>query len=335
MVNRPNQYPLYPRPPLRFRRYIILSTLFLCTLFVWYCRLSNDAIPIGPPPPPPPPPPPLVNSDETCRGRSLLVTGLPRSGTTVTGYLSSLLDHQWMVHEPSNPSNINGVLGGRFRPSANAFPFGDSQFPDVSSWDDSKPATLYYDAILETFCSAPDDDGETLVVIKDPTFLSSAEWLIQDYGVGHALVMIRHPAAVVASWKALGWEGGSVPRLATLYNDMMSDYVVPLWMSYRDSPRWLFLRHEDLCRDPIGVTLRIHQVLLSESVDSLTVLKERALPYTRAPTTSTGRHQYHAVHMDTAAQVGVWKEELTTLEVNSIRIRTAPVWHHFYTEEDW
>ena len=301
-----------------------------------------------------------------CVSRSLLVTGLPRSGTTVMGYMASLLDHQTMIHEPSNPSNRLHLLGGRFLPMANDFPFGDGQFPDVASWSDPEPAARYFDAIFTEFCppSSSRDTSEggggdspqmPSIIIKDPTFLSSAEWLVHSYGVGKALVMIRHPAAVVASWKALEWEGGNIVRLSHLYVDMMTQYVLPLWDRYGGSllsvrenvdgggggncgRRWIFLRHEDFCIDPVGITIRLQEALampdqLGPSTHQQIV--SRISSYIYAPSPNDGRHQYHAVHMETASQIDVWKAELSPFEVSIIRAGTEAVWKYFYAAEDW
>lgn len=269
------------------------------------------------------------------------------------GYMASLLEHQWMVHEPANPSNLGHLLGGRFLPSAHDFPFGDGQFPDVASWADSAPAERYFDAIFSTFC---DEDTSSTVTIKDPTFLSSAEWLVQTYGVGKALVMIRHPAAVVASWKALGWENGNVVQLAHLYTAMMTEHVLPLWARYGGEGgmirsmrgqqpdkegcgrRWLFLRHEDFCADPVGVAIQLQEAIAMPEPLGPATLRElvaRISTYTYAPDEAKGRHRYHSVHMDTASQLGVWKAELSPFEVEIVRTGTESVWPLFYTPEDW
>ena len=307
---------------------------------------------------------PRHDACDTCLRRSIFVTGLPRSGTTVMGYMASLLDHQWMVHEPANPSNRNVALGGRVTPSKHGFPFGEEQFPDVASWpDDGRAAERYFDAFIAAFCQTSVDQ----VVCKDPTFLSSAEWFVEDYGVGRALVMIRHPAAVVASWKALGWEDGNIVRLTQLYATLMTKYLLPLWWRYGGDEdamilpserlgtshparthgpqgedgcgrRWLFLRLEDFCRDPVGVTVRLQETMARpESLDPywLQELSARVQAFIHAPTEATGRHQYHAVRMDTAAQIDVWKEELTRFEVDIVKTGTQPIWSMFYGADEW
>jgi len=115
----------------------------------------------------------------------------------------------------------------------------------------------------------------------------------------------------------------------------MREYIVPLYR--RRKHEWVFLRHEDFCRDPEGVTLQIQKLIkidrinMEESKDDiLESIQEFIFP--AKPTTA---HEFHSVRMNSKEMIYNWKKELTEIQINIIKYQTKEMWSLFYGEEDW
>ena len=130
----------------------------------------------------------------------------------------------------------------------------------------------------------------THVVLKDPIGVLLTEYLAERYGVS-PVVMVRHPAAVAASYKRLGWPVRlealrGQPELVERYfpdqDDLRStgnvvEDAARLWRALHvvmsdqldRNPEWTVLRHEDLNGSPVETLKRLYDSLglpWSESV---------------------------------------------------------------------
>jgi hypothetical protein len=196
-------------------------------------------------------------------------------------------------------------------------------------------------------------------VIKDPIALMSAAWLAQTFDI-RVIVMIRHPAAVIASMKRLGW--GEYPgRWALPQSRLMRDLLAPYkeemealerrpcdpiehnalhWKimhhvidHYRNKEQnWMFLRHEDIATDPVRYFPEIYKklglTLSDEAVDTI-----REFSSDRNPTQSQGREKL--LQLNSRAASNTWKQLLTRKEVARIRELVEDVSCKFYADEDW
>lgn len=155
--------------------------------------------------------------------RWVLVTGVPRSGTTFVGRVLATSVRCDYVHEPFNPQV--GLPSVR-----RLFPYAP---PGSSELDDELSRLMRYDVRLRTATFPQDSLGRRVVkrivgsrgpfylrlaklnpltetaVMKDPHAILLAPLLVQRFGF-RAVGVVRHPVAVVASFKARGWS----PRAA-------------------------------------------------------------------------------------------------------------------------
>mmetsp|Transcript_1577 Transcript_1577/g.5557 ORF Transcript_1577/g.5557 Transcript_1577/m.5557 type:complete len:362 (+) Transcript_1577:175-1260(+) len=270
-----------------------------------------------------------------CSSRSLLVTGLPRSGTTIMGTVTSVLERVMMIHEPGNPSNASGhrCPGTRFVPVDFGFPFSH-QFTDIVAEGErmTMRSEEYFDSMFSMCCNAA---GTSQVVVKDPTIANNAPWMHERYGT-KVVVMIRHPAALINSWKSLGWGKAGIDSLIKRYLNWMTGYILPGWDKYQGDDNWLFLRHEEFCLDPVGITLMVHEFMGENwfTEEDRRLIEEKVPEYT-SPENKKARHGYHVVVLDAAQQIVNWKNELLPHEVEMIRRDTEPIWRLFYDDDDW
>lgn len=197
-------------------------------------------------------------------------------------------------------------------------------------------------------------------LIKDPIAFFSAEWLAAEFGCD-VVVTIRHPAAFVASVTGLGWMrpftdfseqpllmngplaafAGDVARFTTpaaVAADVVGAAILQWRMTHAMAqgyqtrhPEWLFVRHEDLSRDPVAGFERVYAHL--------------KLPFTEGiraqiAAFSSGENPVDTarpmdVRRNSAANLAKWKQKLAPEVIDRVRRETAPEAAGWYGDADW
>jgi hypothetical protein len=178
-------------------------------------------------------------------------------------------------------------------------------------------------------------------LLKDPIAVFSAEWLA-DRLDADVVVTIRHPAGFASSLARLGW----THRFEQLADQplLLRDHLGPfaaeirahaerprpvleqaalLWraiyatvLRYQERhPDWLFVRHEDAVRNPLGV----YEALYDRLGLQLTGAARRAI-----------REQ-----TDGGDPGDVWRTRLSAQELAWLRAATADVSPAFYADDEW
>ena len=198
------------------------------------------------------------------------------------------------------------------------------------------------------------------MIVKDPIALFSADWIARRFGA-RVVVLVRHPAGFVASMRAAGFvmnfqafrrqpslmEGRLAPfadeiRAAAEPSPSIEANTL-LWrilhhhiaLLAEEHPDWIFVRHEDLSRDPMGAFPPLFAAL--------------GLPYTQgvadglAQFTSDqpalGRFSIFGTRRRTMrsseASIHAFRSRLAPDEIATIRRLAAPLWERFYEAGDW
>ena len=196
-------------------------------------------------------------------------------------------------------------------------------------------------------------------LLKDPIALFSSEWICERFGA-KVVVMIRHPAAFVSSIKRLNWrfhfrgwlEQPLLLRdwLGAFHADMsrfsgddadVIDQAIVMWNAMHHviarlrerHPEWIFVRHEDLARDPGGGFSNLYE-RLDLGWDERTA--DKVLRYSRPTKPSeVPRWQHASVRRDSAGTVRTWRSRLSSAEIARVRASTSEIASQFYGEEDW
>jgi len=191
----------------------------------------------------------------------------------------------------------------------------------------------------------------TCPVLKDPTALFALEWIGENFNAKMVLV-IRHPAAFVASTKIAHWDffvkeflkqpkliQNHFPDYANEMNDLARNKKPPIqnnvlaWrllhkriLQYRDRHRdWYFVKHEDLSVNPVAEFKRLYEFLDIPFDDKV---------ISRIDTfTKSKRDTYY--QRDSKKNIHSWKNRLTRREIEYVRSNTRDVWPEFYTNNDW
>lgn len=193
-------------------------------------------------------------------------------------------------------------------------------------------------------------------LMRDPQAFFSAEWLARRFSFD-VLVLIRHPAAFVASFKSLHWEHpfdhflkqpllmrdylcpfeGEIRDFAERRQDVV-DQAILLWrlihsviLRYQKThPEWTFARHRDLSSNP---------------VDKFRGIFERLdLPYGAREEINTrhycmaesqqDRYVWNDVVRNSAQNLDLWRARLTEEELGRVREKCFDIAHEFYTEKE-
>jgi hypothetical protein len=193
--------------------------------------------------------------------------------------------------------------------------------------------------------------------VKDPVAVLSAEALADLFDLD-VIVLIRHPAAIVNSYRNLNWShpfshflgqpelmeehlfpfAGEIESFAKKDHDII-DQISLLWklihyviLKFQATHSdWIFVRHEDLALNPI------------ENYQA--IFKRIELPFSKRVQTAIQTHRLrnqdpdttnpYATERDPLQVVSRWERSLTSEEISRIRTRVEAVSSAFYSEHEW
>ena len=310
-----------------------------------------------------------------ARSGPILVTGSHRSGSTWVGNVLTLAPGTGYVHEPFNTKTRAGLCDARFptdftyvTPATEAawlpalrdtLSWRYALGPEIRSLRSPRDAARmvrdfgYFEAMRRR---------RARLIMKDPIALFSAEWLSATFDMP-VVVVIRHPAAFVASLIAAGWtkfpfrvlgdqEALMAERLAPFRDEIAAaararpeplETGILLWRAMhhhiallrRDHPDWIFVRHEDLSEGPVAGFEAIYD-RLGLGFGPEVVARIEAMSGQdggRAAWSIFGTRRRTV--RDSRAAASYFRKRLTEAEVARIRDAAADVWPQFYGPEDW
>jgi hypothetical protein len=195
-------------------------------------------------------------------------------------------------------------------------------------------------------------------LVKDPIAAFSASWLATTFGMA-TIVVVRHPAAFVASLKRLDWwpPFNDLRAQTALVRDLLGPFERDIvWMAagggdlvdhgglmwlmmystlvsfHSRHPSWIFVRHEDLVRDPVrGFAGLFRHVDLR-----YTRRIARAVEWhSTGPTYDASEPSPYEVRRDSRRTVHRWHSELTPDETRRLRDRVQELSQRFYSDSEW
>jgi len=304
--------------------------------------------------------------------KPILITGSPRSGTTWIGRMIAESPAVGYIHEPFHLNHRPGICGAKF----------DYWFTYIPISEGNE--SIVYKHIKNTIAFRYNIIGEFKAIrylrdvarmlrdyikfsmyrlcnvrplLKDPIAVFSAEWLASTFNMD-VIVLIRHPAAVVSSFKRLNWKHSFSHFLAQpllirdhLYpfeaeikeyvdkeHDII-DQAILLWrliyhmvIKYKKKHSdWIFIRHEDLARDPLhGFQTLFKRLNLKFSERVREIIKEYS-----NPSNPSEPPKASDIKRNSKATIWNWKSKLTMSEIQRIRSKVEEISSAFYSDEDW
>ncbi|MDO6760241.1 sulfotransferase domain-containing protein [Tamlana sp. 2_MG-2023] len=304
--------------------------------------------------------------------KNILVTGSHRSGSTWTGKVIARAPKVRYIHEPFNIS---------LKRNNSPFKFW-FEFLTDSSQEHQERSKSYINSFYTVFNNDKLNEfikirtAKSLyhflydlktrysyrTIFKDPIAIMSTEWIYKNYDID-IVILIRHPAAFVASLKVKGWQFDfnnflNQPLLMNTYlkdyETLIHDYSknkkdiidqgILLWNIIHDtidyyknkySNEWYFVKHEDLSLNPeqefrkmfskIGLTV-------DSNVENYIFTSTNKNMDSNVILNST---EVFDTSRNSKENIKTWQKRLSNDEIKRIKIGTKPVWKKFYTEKDW
>jgi hypothetical protein len=302
--------------------------------------------------------------------RPILVTGIPRSGTTWVGRLLCAGRSAGYLNEPFNLAKSPGT----FR-----IPVG-TWYPYITAANEDDFLPVLADAFRFRYplarelaqCRNAGDVWHTLKwwrgfvvargrrpLMKEPHAVFSARWFAERLG-SDVVVTVRHPAAVVASWKRLEWnfDFANLLEQPALLRERLEPFapamqaalapqtglverVALLWriiytLAADDGaryPAFRVVRHEDLSRDPLGGYAALYENL------GLPFTEEAAAAVVASSSSDnpkeTRAQSPYETSIDSSANLEQWRTRLDPEDVQRIRAITEETALRFYPNLAW
>ena len=307
------------------------------------------------------------------KGRPILVTGSYRSGSTWVGKMIAASREVGYIWEPLNPIHDRGLYrpeieyfniwvshhnASRYDAGMRTLlKFGYNPLVRMAGPGGFRniPAALFY---ATRYLGYRIEGRRPL--LKDPMALFSASWIAETFNA-MVVVLIRHPAAFVNSLAKANWRypfdhflkqprlidehlsqfRGDIERMAKPGGDIVDEGIL-LWRLthhmiagyQRKHPDWLFVRHEDLSRDPVHQFEPLFQYLgLDYELNVRKYIDDCTRPGN--PVERPGEQWPAFARLDSRRNVNRWAERLSQKDIERIREGTADVWPHFFDEADW
>ena len=301
--------------------------------------------------------------------RPILITGIHRSGSTWLGKVMGVSSELRYIHEPFNVAkNIDIPFSHWYKYVSDCSSKKEQevikkyviskQSLNIHRLIDRSRKAKYLgqvkDAIkyeLKYFIARP--------LIKDPIAFMAMEWIQKTFDAD-IIVLIRHPAAFIASLKVKDWRfdfknllsqdllmekelaeyKSEIEEIVNFEkNTGKSDLILQgilLWNciysitkkrneKYQNSKNWIFVKHEDLSLHPKEELNNIF------SKFNLKFTKEIQLEIEN----TTYGNSSNIWARDSVKNISTWKDRLDKEEIKLIKKKTFKIWNYFYDEDDW
>jgi hypothetical protein len=191
-------------------------------------------------------------------------------------------------------------------------------------------------------------------LIKDPIALMSADWLAKKYDLD-VLLLVRHPAAFVASLKVKNWKFDyfnfanqpflikeKLQKFETEINyfvenpnqDIIKQGIL-LWniiydvvYKYQNKyPNWYVITHEKLSSNPL---MEYEKIFKHFNLDFSDKVKTNILNSSEGEGGKDSK-----LKRDSKSNITSWKNRLSAHEINLIKEGTKEISDLYYTQADW
>ena len=297
--------------------------------------------------------------------KKILVTGSHRSGSTWTGKVISQSNNVRYVREPFNMSEKSKKKYNRpfrywfeYMPATSDY-HQDEVLKYLTSFDSITSINDIFrhkriDSLRRLYHALKDHQSKLFKrsLYKDPIAVMSAEWFYRNFD-SDVIVLIRHPAAFVASIKVQDWffDFNNFKDQPQLINENFPNFKeqiiefskekkdiidqgMLLWntihsmiLKYKTkhNKEWIFVKHEDLSKEPIQ---EFHEIFNRLDLQFDDNVKDHILKVTKSK-------EDGGIGRDAKKNVKNWKNRLTEQEIRRIKEGTNDIWQEFYEDIDW
>jgi hypothetical protein len=194
-------------------------------------------------------------------------------------------------------------------------------------------------------------------LVKAPLALFSAPWLANTFDMD-VVIVVRHPAAVISSYKSLNWShpfshflkqpalmeehladfADEITDFARNEHDMV-EQIALLWklahhmiLKYRQAnPDWIFVRHRDLARDP---SYGFQEIFKQLNLPFSEKVRQKIMNHS-ATINISGAENPYSISRHSGQTIWSWQNHLTPKDICRVRKRVEGVSEEFFKDEDW
>ena len=300
--------------------------------------------------------------------KSVLITGAPRSGTTWVGRTLAQAARTRYVHEPFNLSAGPCACGVKIdkwfyyvtkeTDAACSRHFHHLLKPGFHLWNTLNfIADLKQKKKLQRMFRYIKSFRNDRSIVKDPLAIFSAEWLESTFDMD-VVVLVRHPAAVVSSYKKLNWshdfthfvsqdalmqehlhpfkdeinrlvdrKADDIDRISVLWK-IINYAAIKLTIKHEN---WICVRYEDIVQSPVAGFESIFKRLdLGFSGNVENFIRERSF----VSDSIEDKNPYSIVR-DSQQVARSWKKNLSLRQIERIKQHVEGVSAAFYSEDSW
>lgn len=304
--------------------------------------------------------------------KPILITGSHRSGSTWVGRTLAASHKFAYIQEPFNIRHDNGLCGAQFKYwftyicadneqyyKSHFLKTFDLQYSLFRRLIQVKNPRRLPDSLRRNRSFAQHRRRGSRPLLKDPIAIFSAEWLAKNFET-QVVVVVRHPAAFAGSLKVKSWAHPFDHFLnqPLLLRDHLSDFTEEitehaqkdhdiveqaslLWriiysvvLKYQEDHKdWIFVRHEDISRDPEPGFKDLCQRLdipYTSDVENF-VRTHTQSDKAGSPVSNNNR----GITRNSMDNINSWKVRLEKGEIDRIHVQTADLASAFYGPEDW
>jgi hypothetical protein len=306
----------------------------------------------------------------------ILVTGAPRSGTTILGRLLSLPNQVIYIFEPFNQDiGLEGIDRSfayldddpdlreeKYDAILRDLLNGRARFK-INPWREKNPTPIkrigrqfFRSGMQLRYQLDSASPFKRRYLIKDPMASYAAQYLHRTLGM-QTVIIVRHPASTIASYKRLAWRFNlkhltSQPKLMERYLEpvlggldvsalsaveewsylWLANYTV-LDVFLRQNPDMIMVRHEDLSLSPIPTMKRLYTEL---NLPFTWRVRTQIIRDTqKGNTVNPPAHVAHVLRRDSESTIDRWRTILTPPEIATIERITRPLAEKYYPSAHW
>ncbi len=213
---------------------------------------------------------------------------------------------------------------------------------------------MFYYRKAKLFSRLPGKIGKRLL-IKDPLAAFLSDFLAQKHNF-KVLVLVRHPCAFYVSLKRLGWRFNFKDFLEQdeLIENHLKDFVYLmekknksfeeeaglLWCciykvleDYRkENPDWLFIKHEDICMEPLKIFRKIFDWAGLEFSNRI---ENKIRFFTEGRSVKAENNKAHQLERDSKGVANYWKSIISNDEVDTIKDLIFRASTRYYRDNSW
>ena len=206
--------------------------------------------------------------------RHIAVSGLPRSGTSWLGKALSLAPQVAYFFEPDE--TLEARYRYRYLSAADREDHLEAHIRDAFSGRVRADYVLAEQGLRELVSNW----RARTVLCKWVKFVICLDWVAQNFPDIQVVQTVRHPVALILSWRELGWEPANALRILLAQSALLEGPLHAIAPVLRDAespwekraafwaaiaymqlqqhrPGWLLVEHEWLCLDPVPHVRRI------------------------------------------------------------------------------